>query len=88
MWTEDAIAAACFLALIAFTLPKLSPEPVRKPVTAAPAALVAHHEAPLLLPLQCSARVRQSDGRELPRVRLLYAAELSNARCYIASYDK
>ncbi len=67
LWLEDALAAITFLALVAFAVPTLSLEPVRKPAPVAPAAL----EAPqLLLPLQCDAWVIQSgDGIATPRAR-------------------
>ena len=78
---EDALAAAAFLGFAAIAA--VSPEPVRKQVLVAPAAPVAI-QAPLLLPLQCTARVRQSGANEQPRARLLYAAEMPDARCYNA----
>jgi hypothetical protein len=79
---EDAIAATAFLGFAAFApLYTFSLEPVRKQVLVAPAVAASPQ---LLLPLKCDARVRQSDGKELPRARLLYAAEMPDARCYIA----
>ena len=76
---EDALAAAAFLGFAAIAA--VSPEPVRKQVLVAPAVAASPQ---LLLPLKCDARVRQSDGRELPRARLLFAAEMPDARCYNA----
>ena len=76
---EDALAAAAFLGFAAIA--SFSPEPVRKQVLVAPTVAASPQ---LLLPLKCDARVRQSDGRELPRARLLFAAEMPDARCYNA----
>ena len=81
LFLEDALAAIAFLGFAAIA--SISPEPVRKQVLVAPAAPVAI-QAPLLLPLQCTARVRQSGANEQPRARLLYAAEMPDARCYNA----
>ena len=82
VFLEDAIAAAAFLGFAAFApLYTFSLEPVRKQVLVAPAAPVSI-QAPLLLPLQCTARVRQSGADESPRARLLFAAEMPDARCY------
>jgi hypothetical protein len=79
LWLEDAMAFTSLLiaaAICSFPLGLAT-----KPALVAPAVPVAI-EAPLLLPLQCTARVRQSGANELPRARLLYAAELNDARCY------
>lgn len=84
VFLEDVIAAIAFLGFAAFApLYTFSLEPVRKQVLVAPAVPVSI-QAPLLLPLQCTARVRQSGANEQPRARLLYAAEMPDARCYNA----
>lgn len=81
LWIEDVTAAVAFLGFAAFAplyTFSLEQPPVRTTVLVAPAVAAS----PLLLPLKCDARVRQSDGRELPRARLLFAAEMPDARCY------
>ena len=79
LFYEDAVTAAAFLAIAGIA--SFPPELARKPAPVAPAVAASPQ---LLLPLKCDARVRQSDGRELPRARLLYAAEMPDARCYHA----
>jgi hypothetical protein len=81
LWFDNAIAATCLICLMVFApITIFSLE--RKPAPVAPAAPAVDQAPPLLLPLQCDARVRQSDAGT-PRMRLFYASEMPDARCYI-----
>jgi hypothetical protein len=77
LWLEDALAAACLIALMVFApLTTFSLEPARKPAVVAPAAPDVY--APLLLPLQCDAWIVQSgDGIATPRARCYHFKDRS-----------